>query len=533
MFVERLSLKLELTIGSTTKTVTAGDIKHMDLVLHPWGFEGEITWWSVSREQASEDALFSSFMGTDVVAAKLSVARTFDDVEESPSVLVVKGLAFERDVEERVVPDVAGAPVLQRRYRIRFADRGKVLWSQHHPKALYVDKTYKDVVDDNLPQGVTTSVDWTAATKKHPVLSLNLERGEASFYDYVVWLLDTKGGGLFYDVAGDSYALRGAKPEVSSTDSLRSEEVASIAILYPRIRRETVNVLNAYTDAGTKRKAITNASAVEGVRQDHLVRSSVASDLESRVTLETARSKQGQPAARFVLRAFPANALKPNKGLSLDDTFSTNLAQSGKDHRITRVHITAQATAPEAGQATADVSNRYQVDYVVDGELAADPRMHHPPHAVPTWPLVVEGKVLSETGAEAEGTYQFYQDEASSLDVYKVKIPLFADQKVIATFEPTSISGHFYFPMVKDARVLIALDFDGARVVEFLDWRPGARLPLETQGNHILLGKQKDDETSIRHVYEDAKPLLSIQRKKAEDTQLIKVSEGTILIETK
>ena len=87
--------------------------------------------------------------------------------------------------------------------------------------------------------------------------------------------------------------------------------------------------------------------------------------------------------------------------------------------------------------------------------------------------------------------------------------------------------------MVKHARVLVALDFDRASVVEFLDWRPGARLPLESQGNHILLGKQKDDETSIRHVYEDAKPLLSIQRKKAEDVQLIKVSEGTIFIETK
>ena len=128
---------------------------------------------------------------------KLSLARTFDDVEEAPAPLVVTGLAIERTVEERPVPGVLNAPVLQRRYRARFADRGKVLWSQHHPKALYVDKTYKAVVEDNLPSGVTVSFDWTAATTQHPVLSVALEPGGASFFDCVAWLLATKGGALF------------------------------------------------------------------------------------------------------------------------------------------------------------------------------------------------------------------------------------------------------------------------------------------------------------------------------------------------
>ena len=102
---------------------------------------------------------------------------------------------------------------------MRFADRGRVLWGQHHPKALYVDKTYKDVVEDNLPKGVTVSFDWTAATKKYPVLSLALEPGGASFWDYVDWLLATKGGGLFYDADADKYELRGAKPTVTTTET--------------------------------------------------------------------------------------------------------------------------------------------------------------------------------------------------------------------------------------------------------------------------------------------------------------------------
>src|SRR4051794_25140962 len=54
VFVERLSLKLELTIGMTPSvTVLAGDIKFVDVKLEPWGYSGEIEWWSVSREQSS------------------------------------------------------------------------------------------------------------------------------------------------------------------------------------------------------------------------------------------------------------------------------------------------------------------------------------------------------------------------------------------------------------------------------------------------------------------------------------------------
>ena len=97
---------------------------------------------------------------------------------------------------------------------------------------------------------------------------------------------------------------------------------------------------------------------------------------------------------------------------------------------------------------------------------------------------------------------------------------------------PGQFPGHFYFPAYKDERVLLALDHDRAWIKRFLDWRPGARLPAEGQGNHLLLGKKDGDQTSIRHLYESAKPVLAIERTMAKDTQLIEVKEGTILIRT-
>ncbi|MEO1334401.1 MAG: hypothetical protein AAFV29_02100, partial [Myxococcota bacterium] len=72
-----------------------------------------------------------------------------------------------------------------------------------------------------------------------------------------------------------------------------------------------------------------------------------------------------------------------------------------------------------------------------------------------------------------------------------------------------------------------------AAIVQYLDWRPGARLPKESQGNQILLGKKAEDQTSMRHTFESSKPVLTVERTAAKDNQTIVVSEGTIRMETK
>jgi hypothetical protein len=81
--------------------------------------------------------------------------------------------------------------------------------------------------------------------------------------------------------------------------------------------------------------------------------------------------------------------------------------------------------------------------------------------------------------------------------------------------------------------VLVALDLHRGWIARFLDWRPGARLPLDTQGNHLLLGKADKNQTSIRHVYTDGKPVLSVKRTNQKDTELIKLEEGILLLETR
>ncbi|MFT3765635.1 MAG: hypothetical protein QM820_08985 [Minicystis sp.] len=538
MFFERLKGTLKLTIAGTTTTVPAGNLKRFEIELTPWGYRGFAEWWFICVSSPSEDTLFTSFVGKDLISVELSLARAFsevaEEVEEEATALVLKGLVIEKSAVERSFPEVTGKPVLHRRYTIRFADRGAVLWSQHRPSVLYVDKTLKDLIEDNKPTGVTIEHAWAASSPTHPVLALGLGSAvnDASYYDFLFWLFDKLNVGFFYDPAGDKYKIADAKSSGTAID-LRRAEVEVMECVFPPIHRDAVAVLNAYSDAGTKKKDITNADGVTGVRTDYLIRSAIAADLDTRATLETDRAKQHEPEARVTLKLFPAVPFVPGMLLKLDSEWSTKVFQYGKTYRIVTVRLAGEAEHQQATMDDRDATNRYQLDYALQLELNSDPVVRHPPFRRPVWPFYVEGKVLSEVGADDELTFQPYPDEQTSLEYYKVKIPLWEDQKVIVPYEPITHPGHFFFPLYKDERALVALYFDKARIRAFLDWRPGGRLPTDSQGNHLLVGKKDKNQTSISHVYEDQKPVMTIKRTLEDDVQTITISEGMIRWETR
>ena len=58
-------------------------------------------------------------------------------------------------------------------------------------------------------------------------------------------------------------------------------------------------------------------------------------------------------------------------------------------------------------------------------------------------------------------------------------------------------------------------------------------LPLDSQGNNILMGKKDKNQTTINHVYTDQKPVLTIMRTLDTDTQTLTISEGMIKWVTK
>ena len=177
--------------------------------------------------------------------------------------------------------------------------------------------------------------------------------------------------------------------------------------------------------------------------------------------------------------------------------------------------------------------SRYNIDMRSRLELKDEEALNLPPFKAPSYPIHVEGKIVSEQGSDEEETYQIYEHPQSALDQYRVKIPLFEDKEIVVPYEPLFAPGHFYFPAIKEERVLVSLDFHSAQIERFLDWRPHGRLPMDTQGNHLLLGKTASDKTSINHVYEDNKPQLNVKRTYDSDTEKIQLHEGRIVLETK
>lgn len=534
MFKDRLRIKLEFTIGGKTFPVLAGALKRFDLGVRPWGFQGRAEIWSVSVGEQREDELFASFVKDDPVAISMTLSRAFDKVEGKAKSMTLKGLVTGRRIVERTIAGVAQAPVLQRRYTVEFTDRGAALWRQHRPTALYVDKSYEDLIKANTPAGVTVTHTWTASSVKRPVLALGLgaagREGGASFHDFLFWLLCRENAGLYYDPAADTYAILDKKPSRGEV-ALSRDEVASVEAWFPSVRRDKVSVLNASTEAATKRKEIENKRAATGVLTEYLIRTPVAKQLDARVELEKVRAEAAEPEARVALGGFPGTPILPSMGLKLGGGWSTNAYQHGKTYRVVSARIRAQAVSQEATEETGEETNVYRIAYRLRLEPSTDKAVRFPAFKRPIWPFHVEGKVVSEVGEEAEGTYQMYEDKDTSLDRYQVAVPLWENQKVVVPFEPGVMGGHFYFPASRGARVLLALGFDEARIDGFLDWRAGARLPLETQGDHILVGKGPESQTSIQHVYEDGRPALRIRRTSGEDVQVIEVREGGIRLE--
>jgi len=535
-FVDRIKGSLTLEIGGKTLDFPAGDIKRLSLDVTSYGFTATVEWWIVCQQSADEDTLFEHFQKPDLMEATVKLDRAYDTEGETASPLELKGLVEERWVRERSFVDVKDAPVLQRRYRVRLADRASVLWKQHFPTGVWVDQSLQEVIEANKPAGVTLTFDWEGAKTKHAqhALGLGADGNTASFLDFLHWVQEREGAGLFYTPATGGYALRDTKPESEDEAiELPEDDVAELELHYPERRRDQVSVLNSYVDASTRKKDVENADKVEGVLHEYLITSSIEEDLNQRATREGQRQRPAEPELLLHFQRYPSVSLVTNGLYGFDENWSTKRSTHGKQYRLFRLRLEARAESEDPADNLGDDTNSYHLEVTATLERESDVTFKRPAFTPPRWPFLVEGRVVSEEGEEEERTWQAYQDEDTSLDHYRVRLPLWEDKQLLVPYEPNQQPGHFYFPADKAARVLVAMEFRRTFHHRFLEWRPGARLPKETQGNHLLMGKKAESETSIQHVYQDAKPLLRIKRTSDKDTQLIEVSEGRLFLEAK
>jgi hypothetical protein len=531
MFDDRLQVTLTLNIGTSTFSAAAGAIQSIELEAWVYGFEASVTFRVSSESEA--DALFDQFLKPDVMKATLALANGGLGMEgEVAEVSTWLGYVTERSVRETTSADLSGTPIIERLYALRFADAARVFWREHRPLSVYAGKSYKDVFDANLVQGVSLEYDLSALEQAHDVLAVGLGAGaRASFYDYWCSVISDSVGVIELDAATGTYRLGKDKATADTSLEINPECVDTLEIVLPPPARHSTRVLNPFTEATTKSKDVANESAGQGVRRDVFAYTPIPKEMDQRAALESERLRPSQHGLTIRLRRLLQAISAPNSSIALGDSFGSRVHAAGKTYRVLRSTLKAGQPSTQ-GDTAFDLeaaTKRFGIEMTLDCEAIANPKPFLPEFHAAKYPFFAEGKILSASGAESDRTW-YAMAESDAVVRYRVYVPLW-NVTVVAPFLPTGESGHFFFPAYKNQRVLLAFDAEGARIVTFLDW--AAKLASETQGNQLVMGKREASSTVMKHVYADDSPIFTLVRTQSGDTQTVELSEGRFFLEVK
>ncbi|MCY1059594.1 hypothetical protein [Nannocystis sp. SCPEA4] len=536
-FTDRLAAAVTLTIAGARHAIPGGAVERIELELEPHGFTGMLEFVlqdDADRGGGFTDRLRSAFLSRAPLAVRVELAAVYDQAEavKRPEPLVLSGLATRRSTLELQLRRSADQPILARRYRVWLADPAQVLWSQHFPCRLYTRASLADLIREQLGDEIRVRFDWPEADVARPMLFLHLpvEHG-TSFYDFVFWYADRRGAQFTHDYAAADYQLRGGPDAAAEPLALFGDDIRCVELVVPPTPAHGVEVCNTYAESA-RTAAITHEYAAAAIRHDHLMRSSIGQEVDERVDLEKSRLKLPMLEAELTFGRMPVVRLVPGGTvrLSAGDRWSEASALVGTTWRVRRLSLRAVVPARPLDAALQLDSAAYEIALSARLVDSGDARPCHPAFRHPRYPGFAEGKIVSAKGEAGDKTYQVYRNETSSLDEYTVALPAWGGQTVSAPFIPYLGSGNVYVPSYRDERVLLALDLDHARIERLLVWRDGAALSMDVQGEHILLGKSQTSNTSINHVYEDDRPVFNVARTSKADTELIRLSEGALLL---
>lgn len=528
MATDKLSIGVSLTIAGTTYDAPGGSVGACSLVLEPWGFSGSVT-FAILGDQV-EDPLIAAFVKQDLGTVTLTIAGALPTTKVAPAALTLKALVTDKELVETSFARVDEA-VLMRHYTVSFADAAQVLWTQHRPLVLEAETSLATVLKAQAADGITLDVTLPAATEQRPHVCLPLGGQRASFYDFLVWTADTLGGVLNYDYATGKLSLATDKPQAGTASKLRATEIGGVTVRLPATRRHAARVLNSYAES-PQTVDVAQSKAVTGISRDFVMRTAVPADVDGRKTLEETRLANRGQELEVQFKRFPTVSWWPGLLTELDSAYiGTSVLPHGVSYRVARVTLVARTADDLMERDWATDGRRFDMEMTALWETKADEAPRLPPYEPPTWPLHVEGRVVCEEGDEGDRTYAFEDDADTSMSAYKVRVPLW-DCVVKAPFEPIFLPGHIYAPAWRESRVLLALSLHTAEIVQFLEWGAGVQLPMDSQGNQVLFGKNATNQTMLKHDYVDNKPVFTVNRVLQKDTELLQMEEGILVLQT-
>ncbi len=530
-FQEELQLELTLTIGGRSFTIPGGQVKHLAVHLANHGFTASVTFWtSLEKKDAP---LFTAFQKPDLVQVRLAVSAVDPELDSPPAPLVLQGLVRSRRLVAETHGATKGSDRVFRRYTIEFADAAQVLWRQHRPVELLTDISMQEVLDAHKAT-LQLSYDWAVLRQKQPMLCLALgaDAPEVSFYDFVLWYVAANNGVWSYDSQKNEYLLADSKPSSGQAAPLGPLRVDNTQVHLPPPIRHGTRVLNALANGPTT-AALEQNQAVAGVSHDVMLRTPLTSEAEQRQKLEKTRLQVRQRQLQVSFKRFPAVDVFPGALLRLEGSlWPSALTGLDEDMRVLELDLEAHATSEGKHDKQQTPSAQYQVLLGVRLESASDPAVTLPPYRTPRYPIHVEGLVHSPGGEPTDRRYLIVEDEKTSLNSFRMTVPLW-NQTVSVPAEPIHFPGHFFFPPYKNTRVMVALHFERAELIRFLDWKEGVRTPQDGQGDQVLLGWNKTSQTAMTHDFQDDKPVWRMHRTSGGDTQVVRMGEGHLFIQVK
>ncbi len=548
--IDSLAFVLVLKINDKSEKVPGANIKQCQLNLTSHGFSGSLGFWLPAEQR--DDNLISQFSSEDLIEVDLSIMPVLNLPEPAPEPLKIIGLVTDKSVTELQTTALSKRPVLYRYYQLNFADPAKVLWQQHFPCELYVEQSMATVIKAQIPALFQLELKLDLLDDLQPMICLGLGKRQmvnvgavnqrafisdklnasaGSFYDFIIDYLETNNAFLIYDYTQQKYVISDEKLPLSDNKGFLPHEVSTVSNYWPESLRYNTQLLNAVAD-NPQQEMLDNSLMVDGIRKDQLVRYPIASSFTNKKSVELTKLNSHGQELSIQFSQWPLQSFYPNIGFKVDSkVWGDKALYANQDYRAYQLSINIQAVDNNQEEDIDTEFTQYQLHYQTCAELTKSKKQRLPIVCPTSFPLYVEGKIVSTIGEDSDKTYDITENKDTGQSEYQVYIPLW-DKNIKILFEPDYMNSHFYFPYYRDNKILVAFDLYQASIIKVLSWGDRVRLPVATQGNHILFGKNENDETSLRHVYEDSKPVLNIKRQKEKDTELVRLEEGSIILQT-
>ena len=144
-----------------------------------------------------------------------------------------------------------------------------------------------------------------------------------------------------------------------------------------------------------------------------MLREPIASDFEKAFNLESKKQKMQEHELCLTHKRFPLLTYRPGTFVKFEGgLWSKKIFLHGNEYRVNDIFLEANAV-DEGPDADHNMPySQYNIDMHSRLELKREKALNLPPFKAPSYPIYVEGKIVSEQGKDEEETYQIYQAPA-------------------------------------------------------------------------------------------------------------------------